>query len=176
MKTLTKLAIAASVIAVPVVGFAVAKPIMMRHGPAAMERIDNIFNQIDANKDGTITLDEITAVVDARFDKVDANHDGVIDRSELESYLGRRAPAPRIDAVLKHFDSNGDGKIAKAEVEGLAKKVFAVFDRQDDGKVTKEDVRDTLPLAMLDFGRGGPGHPPHGPRHDGPKPADAPKP
>ncbi|WP_407047956.1 EF-hand domain-containing protein [Methyloraptor flagellatus] len=181
MNTRMKAVLLAGVLAVSAGGYAVAQEAAhWRHGPgqgpgrgpeqgpARMEmRIDRLFDRLDANHDGTVTVDEVVAAVDARFDKIDANHDGVIDRTELENWIGRRAGPQRVDAVMRRFDLNGDGKITKAEAEAPAKKLFALFDRKDQGKVTKEDVHLALPNAGMLMGFLAPHHHRHGP-HGGP--------
>ena len=173
MKTAIKIALLGTALAAGLgaTAFAAGGPEGWRHGgpgphggPARMEAFaDRMFDRLDADHDGVVTLQEALAVVDKKFDKIDANHDGVIDRAELESWLGRRASAEHIDRILKHFDLNGDGKITKAEAETPMKKRFALFDRNDDGKITKEELHDSLPVGPMLFGLGGMG--PMGPHH-----------
>ena len=122
--------------------------------------VDRIFEALDTNKDGVITLDEVIAKADARFDEIDANHDGVIDRTEAATWIGRRAPAKAVDAFMAHHDLDGDGKITKAEWEKPIKKRFALYDRNDDGKITKEEALLDLPPAGM--GRHGHGFGPMG--------------
>ena len=42
------------------------------------------FNQLDKNKDGKITLDELPEQMRGFFDRLDADHDGAISRKELD--------------------------------------------------------------------------------------------
>jgi hypothetical protein len=56
---------------------------------AALPRLAKHFDQIDANKDGQISPDELKAarqnMKNAMFDRIDANHDGVISRDEFNA-------------------------------------------------------------------------------------------
>ncbi len=125
--------------------------------PAAM--IDRIFEYLDADKNGVVTLEEAIAKVDARFDEIDANKDGAIDRAEATNWIGRRAPAQMVDHFMGVHDLDGDGKVTKAEWEKPFKKRFALYDRNDDGKITKEEA--ALAMPPMGFGHhrhGGHGH------------------
>ena len=49
-----------------------------------------------------------------------------------------------IDGILKQFDTNGDGKISKAEAKGRIADVFDQFDLNKDGFLDRKELR---PLA-----------------------------
>lgn len=174
MKTLTKILIGAGAFATLAGGAAWARgPMgcpgmgpMGGPGPTAMHEtmLNGAFERLDADKDGAITLTEAMAKVDGEFDKIDANHDGVADKAEIESWIGRRAPAEAVTRFLARHDIDGDGKVTKAEFEKPAKKLFALFDRNDDGKVTKDEAANAMPPMMgpgfgphHGWGKGGPG-------------------
>ncbi|TBW40960.1 hypothetical protein EYW49_02045 [Siculibacillus lacustris] len=125
------------------------------HGWGHAQMVDRMFDKLDTDKDGAVTLAEAMAFVDARFDKIDTNHDGVIDRAEIDSWVGRRAPKAAEHFLAQH-DLDGDGKVTKAEFEKPAKKLFALFDRNDDGKVTKDELEKAH--AAMPHGPMGPGH------------------
>jgi len=48
------------------------------------KRIDGIFTELDANKDGKISKDEARGYIRRHFKDLDANNDGFISRDELE--------------------------------------------------------------------------------------------
>jgi len=92
-------------------------------------RSNAVLDRADANGDGVIARAEFLAARAEQFTNRDRNDDGFIDSTDL----GERAAArPRItqavDAIVKQFDANQDGKVDKVEfVDGGG----AIFDRAD---------------------------------------------
>ena len=90
---------------------AAAKP---NPGPTVVDISDQIFKRFDANKDGKITVGELSAVqkevhlndakFKAEFAKLDANHDGALSIAEL-------------GAGLKLLDINHDGHVSATEAQ-----------------------------------------------------------
>lgn len=66
-----------------------------REEAQALPRLAKHFDQIDADKNGQITAEEMKAAREARrnaaFDKLDANKDGVLSRDEFNARRERRA-------------------------------------------------------------------------------------
>ncbi len=58
------------------------------------DRVDEIFQDLDANKDGKISKDEARGRVKENFDKIDLNKDGFIDRNELLKAASERMTPP----------------------------------------------------------------------------------
>jgi Ca2+-binding EF-hand superfamily protein len=103
-------------------------------------RIAKMFNQLDLNRDGFITADELAtsrAKFDERqaasapkraekaFDRLDTNHDGQITQAELaarstarKSSTGKHRAAG--SSLLARADSNKDGMVTRAEYEAAA--------------------------------------------------------
>lgn len=52
-------------------------------GPGHGRHQEAMFRALDANRDGSVTLEEIRPAVEARFRWLDANLDNVVERSEL---------------------------------------------------------------------------------------------
>lgn len=169
MKTLSKILIGASLLAVGAGGVAYARGPMAgcgpMGGPMKGAMVEQMFQKLDADKNGAVTREEAMKLVDERFAKIDADKSGVIDKAEVETWIGRRAPAEAVQAFLDRHDLDGDGKVTKAEFEKPFAKIFAVFDRNDDGKVTLEEARRAGPMGMGGMGFGG-RH--HGWHHGGP--------
>ncbi|MBL8511007.1 MAG: EF-hand domain-containing protein [Betaproteobacteria bacterium] len=97
-----------------------------REEAAALPRIAKKFDQIDTNKDGFVTLEEIKASMAQHaqehgqhgaggdhggkmFEKLDANGDGFISREEAASH-------PKLAEHFDKLDSNKDGKLSKEEL------------------------------------------------------------
>lgn len=133
-----KLVILASLIATPAfaantVATAPAKdPYASRHnhGEFGMK----LFDQIDANHDGSITKDELKAFHRAKFDTIDSNHDGKITEAEAKA-------AKREGSYKKMGDKNKKGHVTFDETFAEEDAHFADADSNHDGKVTKEEYK-----------------------------------
>lgn len=157
MRTWAKVVIGAALAATTVGGIAYAQGHLGHFGPGGpgMMRgpnLERMFDRLDADKDGVVTIQEALALPDLKFDEADTNKDGFVDRAEIDAAIRKMM----VDRVIARFDTDGDGKVSKEEAEKPFKKRFAIFDRNDDGKVTKDELR----LAGPGFGPGagfGPG-------------------
>src|SRR5690606_35435804 len=105
--------------------------------------------------------------VQARFTEIDANRDGGVTIEEFRAYVdaqrpqGRRGPPPgaregmqeRGAAMFRFVDANLDGKVTMDELRPMVEAAFRAADRDGVGALSRDEVR---------F-RGGPG-----PRRGGP--------
>ena len=118
---------------------------------------EEIFKRADADKDGKVTLAELTAAVeghqakmkDDMFAKMDANGDGQISKAEFAAFeppappgdegKGRKKRGPDPAEMMKRLDKNNDGAITQDELpkgrEGKGGK---------DGKPPREGGGDEL--------------------------------
>ena len=100
-------------------------------------RIAKMFNQLDLNRDGFVTADELATSktkfderqsasapkrVEKAFDRLDTNHDGQITQAELaarptarKSSTGKHRVAG--SSLLARADSNKDGILTRAEYQ-----------------------------------------------------------
>jgi hypothetical protein len=123
---------------------------------AAMQR----FDSGDANRDGTITAEEMRAGMEARraerrgemFARMDTNGDGSISRAEFDARPQRGdGDAERGDRRGGHGgrgrgghgrggggEMDADG-VTRAEAQARAEARFSRMDRNDDGFLTQED-------------------------------------
>ena len=66
----------------------------------AAARDVELFGQLDRNANGSLTREEVHADLNLgpRFDDIDVNRDGIVTAEELQQYVGRRygvqTPAP----------------------------------------------------------------------------------
>jgi Ca2+-binding EF-hand superfamily protein len=109
------------------------------HGPG--ER----FSQIDTNKDGKISLAELTASRETWLTRVDTNKDGVATRAEIDASFqaGRKEHLQR---MFERDDANKDGRIGRDESH-MPSAWFERADANKDGALTLDEISAARPKA-----------------------------
>lgn len=95
----------------------------------------------DTNGDGMISRSEAVALprIARNFDAIDTNRDGQVTADELRAFRDSRRAEH-----WKRLDSDGDGRINRAEAQANAPRLFEHFDQIDangDGFLTPEEMR-----------------------------------
>jgi Ca2+-binding EF-hand superfamily protein len=99
---------------------------------------DKWFADLDADKDGFVTADELKAFGDkmhaewAKKHADQASNDKPADAGKKHGDFSQR--------ILKRVDTDQDGKISKAEFDAEGSKLFAKLDRNSDGKVAENEM------------------------------------
>lgn len=90
----------------------------MHHGGKGHGRMGRIgmLKQLDADKDGTVTLDEFLKPRSGRFAELDKNGDGSLDAAELSARMQQKADQ-RQRIMMARLDADGDGKVTADEFE-----------------------------------------------------------
>jgi|GEM_PF-715415 len=105
---------------------------------------------------GGMTQAQFDEKARSRFARIDRNSDGILDEAEILASLearrerrhrrwgGRhsanRGMAKHWQRRLARLDSDGDGKISKAEFDAHAGQRFARFDLNNDGRISDVDL------------------------------------
>lgn len=115
-------------------GTALAGPDCGKAGKGAAER----FERLDANKDGKVTLAELTQSKESWLGKVDVNKDGVATAAELEQ-SHKALHAERVARIFEKRDANKDGRLTQAESQ-MPERWFARSDDNNDGILTAAEL------------------------------------
>ena len=115
-----------------------------KHGPGAGHMAERL-KAADTNGDGLISRDEAKALpmLLKNFDQIDTNRDGQLSGDELRAFHQQHRAAMAAEH-FKRLDTDGDGKVSKAEAQANAPRLFAHFDKIDangDGFITPEELR-----------------------------------
>lgn len=102
-------------------------------------RLGERLKEIDADKDGVITLEEFLAPRALTFTRFDKNGDGVIERTEFEAFAKESADY-WVKRFVKRFDADNDGRISKDEFAKARRERFAARDLDGDGRIGLEDM------------------------------------
>jgi len=112
-----------------------------------------IFEELDADGNGAVTLEEVQAAGSARFAGTDADGNGALSRGEMLAHALGRVEA-RVDRMLEHGDADGDGQLTMAEMEMAREggghgrfggrgpnpeRMFERLDADGDGSVTEAE-------------------------------------
>ena len=97
------------------------------------------FARLDANKDGAVDLAEFTNM--DRLKKADANGDGILSQDEITAMIEKAILERKVERATRRLDIDGDGTVTLAEIEKQKAKRFALMDRNDDGKIEKAELR-----------------------------------
>jgi hypothetical protein len=159
-----------------------APPAAKQEGqPPGVRRAFLSFDEMDANKDGKLSLDEFQAaqakMTDQRFARIDKNSDGVITKDEFPQFPQREGAAIRPSLIpdFAKLDKDSDGKVTKDELAAAGKDMvaerFKNLDKNGDGVVTKEEFEAGRPqFGGRRGGSRGEGQPPAPPAEGSKKP------
>ena len=123
-----------------------------------------IFEEVDLNNNGAITLDEMQTLRANRFAQADSNGDGRLTRSEMTAQAQGNAER-RIDRMIERADSDGDGaltltEITQARATGRGptpEQIFTRMDTNQDGQVTEAEFDTAIEAFMNRHGAQGHG-------------------
>ncbi|MFZ1511855.1 MAG: histidine kinase [Tabrizicola sp.] len=107
--------------------------------------LTEMFDTMDADKDGKLTYAEMEAHRKVEFAAADTNGDGVLSPEELSARALARFQeklGERTQGMLDTMDNDGNGSLSEAEMgEGPGMRNFARIDADNDGFVTRDEIQ-----------------------------------
>jgi Ca2+-binding EF-hand superfamily protein len=129
---------------------------------------DGVFQRFDKNNDGKVTTDELAST--QAFARFDLDKNGTISLEEYHKVSGKTSPTTtpgstrmssptvsQIDAMVKQFDVNVDGKITREESAGA--QWFNRVDSNADGVIDAEELAMVKKIVSRGGAGGGRGMP-----------------
>lgn len=129
----------------------IALAILLAAGAAAPAVADDIddpgvitkrwFDRTDLDKNGVLTLEEISSGRDKQLRRVDINGDGYISLDEYRYGLPADRPnqAEWLEAQFAQMDLDEDGVVSTDEYLGYGYQLIAICDRDGDGMVSLDE-------------------------------------
>ena len=97
------------------------------------------FEQIDANSDGALTMEEFQSQGQVKFSQTDTNGDGQLDVEELTA-AAERARGQMIERLMERKDANGDGMLSMEEMQPQDPgRFFGRADTDGNGEISQEE-------------------------------------
>ncbi|MDO9417777.1 EF-hand domain-containing protein [Pararhizobium sp.] len=112
--------------------------------PGMLPGVGKMFDQADADKNGTLSATEVANAADAVFKRRDKGDDGFLDAADFGGKghgdrHGKREQ--RAERMLQRLDLNKDGKISQEELVQKAALTFDQFDTNKDSQVSKDELK-----------------------------------
>lgn len=106
------------------------------------------FKAMDANGDGSISKAEFDAYNKTRFTQLDTNKDGFLTADEISAGMGGHGG----EGMVKRYDTNNDGKISADEFTAGQDKRFDEMDTDHDGSISKAEQDAAIAKANARMG------------------------
>jgi Ca2+-binding EF-hand superfamily protein len=106
---------------------------------------DNMFQMMDTNSDGKVSVDEHAAGAKKMFDAMDTNKDGKVTVAEMDAYherMGKKGRPGEMTSAdkIKALDADGDGVLSADEHAAGARVMFDKMDTNKDGFLSKTEL------------------------------------
>lgn len=104
------------------------------HGHGGKDRM----TKLDANKDGKVTLAELTQSKQSWLAEVDTNKDGAATTAELDAHA-KAQREKHVQQLFQRKDANRDGRLSRDE-SGMPERWFDRNDENKDGALTPAEL------------------------------------
>lgn len=102
------------------------------------EMLQTLMADVDVDKNGSVTQQEINAFRAAKVAAADTTKDGALSLDEFAVAHNELMRARMVDA-FQNFDNDGNGSITTAELDARFGSIVSKLDRNGDGVLSKAD-------------------------------------
>src|SRR5690348_6877730 len=124
----------------------------MQNGSLDQQNMTSVWNKLDANHDGSISMSEHQRHADQMFKNADTNGDGKLSKQEsrtaMQSMHHGNTSQDHFNDWWNKVDTNGDGSISMSEHRAYMDQMFRKADRNGDGKLSQSEFQ----MAMQKMG------------------------
>lgn len=124
---------------VPLLLICIASPVSAQQVANAAQAVARLM-EADTNRDGRVTRAELISWRSANFARFDRNGDGVLSIDDIPTFLRASSIGAQLSAMIKQYDANADGRLARAEFIDGPTPLFDLADANHDGLVTKAEA------------------------------------
>jgi len=112
-------------------------------GKQKENKAEHHFKELDTDKDGYLSLEELQKPLQREFKSLDQNNDGKLSNEEFKNFRpkGDRKGKKTPKQIMNDLDKNKDGKISKEEARGPLKDHFSEVDINNDGFVDTSELK-----------------------------------
>jgi len=112
--------------------------------PSASDMVSKIFEELDTNGDGSLSASEISKAGKHAKDilAADANGDGLVTKDELSAEITKKMASHKAHHIMSKLDTNGDGSLSTDEINngGSAAQSILPADTNGDGVVSMAEL------------------------------------
>ena len=113
------------------------------------QKVRQVFRQMDQNGDRALQFAEIQTARATAFDRLDSNRNGVLDDPEARAALKRANASDKLQMLgdrglvnqASDMDSNGDGRITRAEFAQYIPDRLRLADANRDNELSVSELR-----------------------------------
>lgn len=120
---------------------AVSAPILAMPATAQAQNPQEMLEQADANRDGSVAWEEVVALRVSSFARLDRNGDGFIDSADRPpSRFGRRFDEA-FTGLAAQYDANADQRISQSELIDAPAPLFEKGDTDGDNVLSQQEMQ-----------------------------------
>ena len=119
-----------------------AAVLMLAGSALAQADLQLLGQRADVNRDSVVSREEFLAARAAQFDHFDRNRDGYLDSADADALP---EPAVRLFQAMERLaDADGDGRVSRAEFNGMPTRGFDRMDANQDHVLEPDEMQGAM--------------------------------